>query len=117
MRHNIKGVCKIYYEEEGWGWISIEGEDGPTLTIEQAKARVNHLIELAKAGEAAQGETFEILKNESKTAKIVVNGRKNHIEVFYELEDTDSGLLDSKDTVTLPKGISKDVAKYIIDTF
>jgi len=27
MRHNIKGVCKIYYEDEGWGWISIEGED------------------------------------------------------------------------------------------
>lgn len=27
MRYNIKGVCKIYDEEEGWGWISIEGED------------------------------------------------------------------------------------------
>lgn len=27
MRYNIKGVCKIFYEEEGWGWISIEGED------------------------------------------------------------------------------------------
>lgn len=21
------GVCKNFYEEEGWGWISIEGED------------------------------------------------------------------------------------------
>ena len=27
MRYSIKGVCKIYHEEEGWGWISIEGED------------------------------------------------------------------------------------------
>lgn len=27
MRYNIKGICKIYHEEEGWGWISIEGED------------------------------------------------------------------------------------------
>nr|WP_106783086.1 cold shock domain-containing protein [Lysinibacillus timonensis] len=27
MRYNIKGKCKIYYEEEGWGWISVEGED------------------------------------------------------------------------------------------
>ena len=27
MRYNIKGVCKIYHEEEGWGWISIEDED------------------------------------------------------------------------------------------
>ena len=27
MRYNIKGICKIYYEEEGWGWISIDGED------------------------------------------------------------------------------------------
>ncbi|MGN7479497.1 cold shock domain-containing protein [Solibacillus silvestris] len=29
MRYNIKGVCKIFHEEEGWGWgwISIEGED------------------------------------------------------------------------------------------
>ncbi len=27
MRYNIEGVCKIYDEEEGWGWISIEGED------------------------------------------------------------------------------------------
>ncbi|WP_346235759.1 cold shock domain-containing protein [Lysinibacillus telephonicus] len=26
MRYNIIGVCKIFYEEEGWGWISIEGE-------------------------------------------------------------------------------------------
>lgn len=27
MRNNIKGVCKIYHEEEGWGWISVEGEE------------------------------------------------------------------------------------------
>ena len=27
MRYNIKGICKIYHEEEGWGWISIDGED------------------------------------------------------------------------------------------
>ena len=27
MRYNIKGVCKIFHEDEGWGWISIEGED------------------------------------------------------------------------------------------
>ncbi|MCC3357065.1 cold shock domain-containing protein [Bacillus sp. REN16] len=27
MRYNIKGICKIFHEEEGWGWISIEGED------------------------------------------------------------------------------------------
>ena len=27
MRNNIKGICKIYHEEDGWGWISIEGED------------------------------------------------------------------------------------------
>ncbi|WP_449536352.1 cold shock domain-containing protein [Ferdinandcohnia sp. Marseille-Q9671] len=26
MRSNLKGVCKIFNEEEGWGWISIEGE-------------------------------------------------------------------------------------------
>lgn len=27
MRKDINGVCKIFYEEEGWGWISVEGED------------------------------------------------------------------------------------------
>ena len=27
MRYNIIGVCKIFHEDEGWGWISIEGED------------------------------------------------------------------------------------------
>lgn len=27
MIYNIKGICKIYHEEEGWGWISIDGED------------------------------------------------------------------------------------------
>ncbi|BAK16755.1 cold shock protein [Solibacillus silvestris StLB046] len=26
MRHDIRGVCKIFDDEEGWGWISIEGE-------------------------------------------------------------------------------------------
>ncbi|WP_141434491.1 cold shock domain-containing protein [Bacillus sp. 03113] len=27
MRYDIIGVCKVFYEEEGWGWISVEGED------------------------------------------------------------------------------------------
>ncbi|MFJ7826599.1 cold shock domain-containing protein [Psychrobacillus sp. NPDC096623] len=27
MIYNIKGICKIYHEDEGWGWISIDGED------------------------------------------------------------------------------------------
>jgi cold shock protein len=27
MRYNIKGVCKIFHIEEGWGWISVERED------------------------------------------------------------------------------------------
>ena len=27
MKYNIKGICKIYHKEEGWGWISIDGED------------------------------------------------------------------------------------------
>ncbi|MBP2242305.1 CspA family cold shock protein [Cytobacillus eiseniae] len=27
MRYNIEGVCKIFHVEEGWGWISIEGEE------------------------------------------------------------------------------------------
>ena len=27
MKYNIRGICKIYHEEEGWGWISIEGQD------------------------------------------------------------------------------------------
>lgn len=98
---------------------SVESRDDetPTPTIEEAKAKVNHFIELAKAGEAAQGKTFEVFKDESKTAKVVVNERKNHIEVAYELEDTDSGLLYSKETVTLPKEVAKQVAKYITDTF
>ena len=37
MRHNIKGVCKIYHEEEGWGWISIEGEDDFDIYIKVIK--------------------------------------------------------------------------------
>lgn len=27
MRYNIKGICKIYYEDEGWGWITLEKEE------------------------------------------------------------------------------------------
>ncbi len=27
MRTNLRGGCKIYFYEEGWGWISIEGEE------------------------------------------------------------------------------------------
>ncbi|MGP7817916.1 cold shock domain-containing protein [Niallia sp. 01092] len=27
MRYDLIGVCKVFYEEEGWGWISVEGED------------------------------------------------------------------------------------------
>ncbi|MCH1626733.1 cold shock domain-containing protein [Ferdinandcohnia quinoae] len=27
MRSNLKGVCKNFNKDEGWGWISIEGED------------------------------------------------------------------------------------------
>lgn len=27
MRKNLKGLCKVFYEEEGWDWISVEGED------------------------------------------------------------------------------------------
>ena len=97
--------------------VENQGDDVPTPAIEQAKARVNHLIELAKAGEAAQGETFEVFKNESKTAKVVVNERNDHIDIAYELGDTDSGLLYSKDTVSFPKEVAKQVAKYITDTF
>jgi cold shock protein len=26
LRKNLKGLCKVFYEEEGWGWISVEGE-------------------------------------------------------------------------------------------
>ena len=94
--------------------VENQGEDVPTPTIEEAKAKVNRLIELA---EAAKGETFEIFKNESKTAKVVVNERNDHIDIAYELEDTDSGLLHKKDTVSIPKEVAKQVAKYITDTF
>lgn len=27
MRYNIKGICKIYHKDDGWGWISIDEED------------------------------------------------------------------------------------------
>jgi len=27
MRYNINGVCKIYHDDEGWGWLSVDGED------------------------------------------------------------------------------------------
>ncbi len=47
MRHNIKGICKIYHEDEGWGWISIEGEDDVWVHFVVFKWMVlNHLLKV-----------------------------------------------------------------------
>lgn len=27
MRRDIQGVCKVFYADEGWGWISAEDEE------------------------------------------------------------------------------------------
>lgn len=27
MRCHVQGECKVYHSDEGWGWISIHGED------------------------------------------------------------------------------------------
>lgn len=95
--------------------VEKEDEDIPTPTIEEAKVKVDHLIEVAKAGEAAEGKTFEIFKNDSQTAKVVVIERGDRVEIVYELEDTDSGLLYDRKIISLPKGVLKQVANYIVD--
>lgn len=27
MEKDVIGICKLFYKEEGWGWISVEGEE------------------------------------------------------------------------------------------
>lgn len=27
MRTDIRGICRAFYNDEGWGWISVDGED------------------------------------------------------------------------------------------
>lgn len=27
MRADVPGVCRVFHVDEGWGWISVDGED------------------------------------------------------------------------------------------
>ena len=27
MRTDIRGICRAFYNDEGWGWISVDSED------------------------------------------------------------------------------------------
>ena len=75
MRYNIKGICKIYHKDEGWGWISIDGEDD--VWVHFSSIQMDGFKSLTK-GEAVLFDLEENsnLKEQSRRA---VNVKKSQI--------------------------------------
>ncbi|BDH61852.1 hypothetical protein MTP04_19820 [Lysinibacillus sp. PLM2] len=73
MRYGIKGVCKVYYEEEGWGWISIKGEDD--VWVHFSSIQMDGFKSLTKGEEV----TFDLEENQNlkEQSRRAVNVKKN----------------------------------------
>ncbi|GKV54105.1 cold-shock protein [Sporosarcina sp. NCCP-2222] len=76
MSRNIKGVCRIFHEEEGWGWISMEGEDD--VWVHFSNIEMNDYKSLTK-GDIVSFDLVENpnLKEQSRQA---INVRKLDID-------------------------------------
>lgn len=76
MSRNIKGVCRIFHEEEGWGWISMEGEDD--VWVHFSNIEMNGYKSLAK------GDTvlFNLVENPNlkEQSRQALNVRKLDID-------------------------------------
>nr|WP_282570647.1 cold shock domain-containing protein [Sporosarcina sp. NCCP-2222] len=72
----MKGVCRIFHEEEGWGWISMEGEDD--VWVHFSNIEMNDYKSLTK-GDIVSFDLVENpnLKEQSRQA---INVRKLDID-------------------------------------